>query len=287
VKELESFQLIDSNYDDAKAIITAHIDSLAYPLDSWLEDRLLESAISKVLHEGVCIGYFGQVKETLHFFHVLKGYFRYAPALLEKVIRAKEFKRVFIMTQDSLLSALIAEWDFDIERQACWFTVSGREEAQSKKTPPGIFRTAANSDCQRIRKAAGDFFDEPSGGHFSLEERIDQGTIFVFEDHGDLLGCGIVEKGQLCADCISIGMFVSHEHRRKGVARTILLNLKEKAAQEGLRAVAGCWYYNTLSRRSLESAGMIATSIGYEAVLKGKETLPLRTGNPPGELVEN
>ena len=32
---------------------------------------------------------------------------------------------------------------------------------------------------------------------------------------------------------------------------------------------------------------MIATSIGYEPILKGKETLPLRTGNPPGELVKN
>jgi hypothetical protein len=30
---------------------------------------------------------------------------------------------------------------------------------------------------------------------------------------------------------------------------------------------------------------MIAISIGYEAILKGKEKLPLRTGNPPGELV--
>jgi hypothetical protein len=31
---------------------------------------------------------------------------------------------------------------------------------------------------------------------------------------------------------------------------------------------------------------MVATSIGFEAILKGKEKLPLRTGNPPGELVK-
>ena len=63
------------------------------------------------------------------------------------------------------------------------------------------------------------------------------------------------------------------------------MNLKEWAYKNNLRPVSGCWYYNTLSRKSLESVGMIATSIGYEAILKGKETLPqLRTGNPPGEF---
>lgn len=81
-------------------------------------------------------------------------------------------------------------------------------------------------------------------------------------------------------------MFVNPEYRRNGVAKTILINLKDWAYNHNLKPVAGCWYYNTLSRKSLESAGMIATSIGYEAILKGKEKLPLRTGNPPGELVE-
>lgn len=285
MKVLKSFQIVESNHEEAKGIIKAHIDSLAYPLDSWLEDRLLESLIFKLMHNDVCIGYGGQVKETLHFFHVLPGYFRYAPSLLERVVREKEAKRVFVMTQDSLLSALMAEWDFDIERQACWFTACPREEAQTKKAPQGTFRAAVSGDCQRIRNVVGDFFDEPSGGYSSLEERIGQGTIFVFEDYGAILGCGIVEKGQLCADCWSIGMFVHPDHRKKGVARTILLNLKEQAQLKGFRPVAGCWYYNTLSRKSLESAGMIATSMGYAAVLKGKETPPPRTGNPPGELV--
>lgn len=61
--------------------------------------------------------------------------------------------------------------------------------------------------------------------------------------------------------------------------------LEEWAYSKGLRPVAGCWYYNVLSRRSLEAAGMIAASKGFNAVLLGKEELPLRTGNPPGELV--
>jgi hypothetical protein len=52
-----------------------------------------------------------------------------------------------------------------------------------------------------------------------------------------------------------------------------------------MRPIAGCWYYNVISRKSLEAAGMIAASKSFRAVLLGKEELPLRTGNPPGELV--
>lgn len=117
-----------------------------------------------------------------------------------------------------------------------------------------------------------------------LEERIKGQTIFLLEDDDELMGCGIVERGRLFPECVSIGMITCREHRQKGVAQTILWNLKEWAYSNGLRPVAGCWYYNVLSRRSLETAGMIAASKGFNAVLTGKEELPLRTGNPPGEL---
>lgn len=278
-------EMIQSNLEAIKEIIKSHIDSLPYPMDSWLEDRLLESVIYKLMYEDRCIGYAGIIKETLQFFHVLREYFRYAPDLLERIVSEKSIKRVFVMTQDSLSSALLIEWDFNKEKQACWFTDSGRLE----KTPElknVVFKVAVDNDILRIRKVCGDFFDEASGGFSSLEERIAAGTIFVLEHNEDLWGCGIVEKGLFCTNHVSIGMYTNPQYRKKGVAKTILLNLKEWAYKNKLKPVAGCWYYNTLSRKSLESAGMIMTSIGYEAVLKGKEKLPLRTGNPPGELVE-
>jgi GNAT superfamily N-acetyltransferase len=81
-------------------------------------------------------------------------------------------------------------------------------------------------------------------------------------------------------------MFVNRDFRGQGYAPVILVKLKEWCYQHNLKPIAGCWYPNTLSRKSLEAAGMIAISIGYEAILMGKEKLPLRTGNPPGEQVK-
>lgn len=281
----EKIRIIETNIVNINEIVEKHIESLSYPMDSWLEDRLLGSLIYKFMNEDDCIGYAGQIEETLQFFYVQQEYFKYAPTILEKVIEEKAIKRVLVITQDSLLSALIAEWDYEKEKLACWFTDSGRVENLDAQATDAVFSAAEQKDAQRIREISGDFFDEVSGGFNCLEERIEAGTIFVLEDREGLLGTGIVEKSQFC-HVVSIGMYTAPKHRKKGAAKTVLLNLKEWAYKNNLKPVAGCWYYNTLSRKSLESAGMIATSIGYEAILKGKEKLPLRTGNPPGELVE-
>lgn len=286
VQVADRVEFISSDINEIREIIDKHIESLSYPMDSWLEDRLVEAAIYKIIYKSCCIGYAGQIEETLHFFHIGKEHFSYAPAILEAFIEKKAIKRIFVMTQDSLLCALIAEWDYEKEKVACWFTDSGREGKANLQTSNAIFRTAYLLDVERIRKVCGDFFEEPSGGFTTLEERVEKETIFLLENKAELIGCGIVEKGQFYKGVVSIGMFVNSKYRRKGAAKTILLNLKGWAYDNYLKPVAGCWYYNTLSRKSLESVGMIATSIGYEAILKGKEKLPLRSGNPPGELVE-
>ena len=282
----KEFEIHKTELDYINCIIKEHIDSLSFPMDSWLEDRLIESVKYKIMYKHDCIGYAGIIGETLHFFHVTKKNFRYAASILDKVIEEKTIKKVFVMTQDSLLTALMAEWDYEKEKQACWFTDSGNVESISGKLENSVFKCADLKDVEKIREISGEFFDEESGGFLNLEERIEAGTIFILEDKTELLGCGVIEKSQFYTGVTSIGMFVNREHRKKGVARTILINLKQWAYCHNFIPVAGCWYYNTLSRKSLESAGMIATSIGYEAILKGKEKLPLRTGNPPGELVE-
>lgn len=284
---VDKVEIVKSNIKEINELVKSHIESLSYPMDSWLEDRLLESDIYNLMYEKNSIGFAGLIRDTLQFFYVKKDCFRYAPVILEKIVSEKAIKRVLIMTQDSLLTAIIAEWDYEKEKQACWFTDSGRIENMDTKVSHAFFRTATEKDTPRIRQISGDFFDEVSGGFDCLEKRIAAETIFLLEDNGELLGCGFVEKSQFCSGLASIGMYANRDYRRKGVAKTILMNLKEWAYQNNLRPVSGCWYYNTLSRKSLESVGMIATSIGYEAILKGKETLPLRTGNPPGELVEN
>lgn len=286
--DLDELEIVKCEINDIDELMSLHIESLSQPMDSWLEDRLMESVLYKIVFKNCKIGYIGRIEDTLEFFYVKKEHFRYAALILEKFILENAIKKVFIITQDSLLCALISEWDYEKEKQACWFTDSGSVNNSVKpQVKYSALRVAIDKDAQRIRAISGDFFDEVSGGFACLEERIAVETIYILEEHENLLGCGVLEKSQFGANSVSIGMYVNRDYRRKGVARTILLHLKEWAIDNNLMPIAGCWYYNTLSRKSLESAGMIATAMGYEAVLKAKEKLPLRTGNPPGELVKD
>lgn len=276
-------KLVKADMGESKHLIERHIDTLVFPLESWVEDSLFKSELNLLKSGGKHIGYAAKNNNILEAFHVLKEHFRDAPAALAQVISDKKIERVRVMSHDYLLSAVLAEWEYDKEKGACFFVDAGNPNDLDKEPSSEGFRVAATGDLDAIRSVSGDFFEEPGGGFATLEERVTAETVFVIEDGQDLLGCGLFEKGRLCPGGASIGMFTNPEFRHRGVAKKMLLNLKKHVYRLGLIPVAGCWYYNTLSRRSLEAAGMVAVSIGYDAVLKGREEVPLQTILPPRE----
>lgn len=202
------------------------------------------------------------------------------------MVATYDVENVTVISSDQLLNRLLVQWDFERSRMACFFTDSKRTVEKPNKLENPMFRVARLEDVSDILKVCGDFFGEEGGGFKTLEERIKAETIFILGNGDAIYGCGIIENGRICSGTSSIGMFANPDYRQMGVARTVLLNLKEYVYNLGLEPISGCWYYNTLSKVSLESAGMVPTSMAYLAVLKGKDKPPKRTGNPPGELVD-
>jgi len=280
---MSRIKLFDSDLSGARGLINRHLDALAFPLESWVEDNVFKAQISLIEHKGKLIGYAATKNTFLETFHVLQEHYRYAPAAFSRVTEAKKIERVRMMTHDYFLAALLAEWDYDKVKGACFFIDTANPENLKNEAFDEGFRIALPADLEAIRSVSGAFFDESGGGFNTLEERVAAETIFVIEDGPELLGCGILEEGRLCPGFASIGMFTNPDHRNRGVAKKVLVNLKKHVYRLGLSPLAGCWYYNTLSRRSLEAAGMVAVSIGYEAILKGKEEVPLQTALPPHE----
>src|SRR5665647_1513975 len=273
-------------WEEATVFIQEHLKVFSYHMDSWPEERLVETEKFIILLNGEKVGYTAIKGNSIFYFYVRKEFYRFAPSILEEIIAKKEIKSVFVLTQDTYLSALVAEWDYEKKKLGCGFTDLGSTDQNDILESGETFRVATQGDCGKIKEMSGDFFDEPGAGFSCLEDRIDAGNIFVLVYQEEIMGGGIMERSQLFGGTVSIGMYTNSLFRKKGVAKKILLNLKKQAYIENLMPVAGCWYYNTLSRKSLEAAGMIVTTICFEAILKGKEKLPLRTGNPPGELVE-
>ena len=118
---IKKIGIFKTSIEDISHMIEEHMGTLTFPLDSWLEDNLMESTKYKFITDRTCIGYAGVIGDILHSFYVKKKYFNYAPALLERIVEEKQIKRVSVFTQDSLLTALIAEWDYNKEKRACFF----------------------------------------------------------------------------------------------------------------------------------------------------------------------
>ena len=281
--------------EDISAFIQEHLKAFPYHMDSWPEERLVETEKFILLLNDEKVGYTAIKDDSIFYFYVRKEFCRFAPFILEEIVEERKIKSVFVLTQDAAFSALLAEWDYDKKKLGCGFTDLGSDDQEDLLESGETFRVATQGDCGKIKEMSGDFFDEPGAGFSCLEDRIEAGTIFVLvyqeEIKGggiqeEIMGGGIMERSQLFKGTVSIGMYTNSVFRKRGVAKKILLNLKKQAYRENLMPVAGCWYYNTLSRKSLEAAGMIVTTICFEAILKGKEKLPLRSGNPPGEMAE-
>lgn len=277
---MTSFQYRQAPIEAAFHMLKEHAEYLSSPWDSYIEENLFKNHTYLLYDAELAIGYASVSERQLFSFYVSKPYYRRAPEILEYFIKELYLETALVLTNDPLFVGLIMEWNCRFQAPlACFFTDTGRIEKPLLSADNPVFREAQISDMDAIILHTGDFFDH-------LEERIAQQTIFLLEDDSTLLGCGIVERGRFSQDYVSIGMITCKQHRKKGVAQTILWHLKEWAYAHGLHPVAGCWYYNVLSRKSLEASGMIPTGKGFIVTLKEKPRLPLRTGNPPGELVE-
>ena len=82
----------------------------------------------------------------------------------------------------------------------------------------------------------------------------------MLEKDAEILGIGVLEKNRIMDRCIGTGMLTKESQRGRGVGRSIILHLKAMVYELGMTPVPGCWYYNTNSRKTLESAGYITKS---------------------------
>ncbi len=276
---MQRFTFADAALDIVMPLITRHAASLSSPWDSYFEGEVLGARHIAVRRGDDIAGYVGLDGDRLVAFFIAPPHYRHAPDILECAVAEYGISRALVLTNDPLFCSLIAEWECHITtRNACLFIDGAAVPKPSSPFERPAFRPAEEGDIDSVIAATGDFFDRPA-------EYVLQNMIFLLESGGELLGCGIIEPGRISADCASIGMITAMPHRRKGVAALMLWHLKELCFKRGLRPIAGCWYYNSLSRKSLENAGMLAAGKAFTVELVEKNPLPLRTGNPPGEDV--
>lgn len=71
----------------------------------------------------------------------------------------------------------------------------------------------------------------------------------------ETLGVGVMVQNKLKKGFIACGEIVLEKHRRKGVARSLQLNMADICRSRGEIPIGGCWYRNTNSYKTFYSCG--------------------------------
>lgn len=253
-----TIQFVPVTLADLLPTLQQHCTALPSPIDSFLEDHILASnhyAICDEAGQGGHIGWAAVYEQRLLTQFALRpGYQQLGQPLFARARKLEEVAAAFVPTCDEFFLAHALDDYRQLEKQAYFFQHDPQRPPY--QSPPGLrHRQATLADLSTFQQLAGDFFDK-------LEERLSAGQLTITERANgagvDCVGFGIIDPGRLIPDVGSCGMFTVEPCRNQGIGPAIITHLIGRCAELGLRPVAGCWYYNHRSKKTLEKAGMFA-----------------------------
>jgi GNAT superfamily N-acetyltransferase len=226
-----------------------HLGALPSAIDSFLEDNILVSNHYRIVVAGEPAGFASIHEERLITqFALSETCKQHGQELYRELRQMEQVRSAFVPTCDELFLAHALDDYRRLAKQAYFFA-----------TPPGVgegeatnrysMRPAAIADADFVRQESGDFFEH-------LERHIAAGELFMTLQGEEPVGFGILVKSTLYEDVASIGMYTIERFRQTGVGTATIAMLIEECRRRSLRPVAGCWYYNHGSRRTLQRAGM-------------------------------
>jgi RimJ/RimL family protein N-acetyltransferase len=232
--------------------VQRHLAGLPSAIDSFLEAHILASRYYRIVVAGEPAGFVSIHESRLMTQFVLDTPYRhFGQSIFVQARRLEEVRSVFVPTCDELYLSHALDDYRQLAKQAYFFTVAASRVVPA---PAGFtLRPAEPTDAALIREESGDFF-EP------VEQRLARDEFFVTLRHGEPVGFGIREVSALYDDVASIGMVTRERFRRQGVGTATIALLIDDSRSRGLRPIAGCWYYNHGSKRTLERAGMYSAA---------------------------
>lgn len=259
---LDTWHFRKMNWSELEVFQRAYIESLRYPMDSFGEDHFIDAEVYGIFFGELVVGFVATHNTTLWFFYMERMWSGAAAHVFKLFIDQHQIEAVYYYTSDTLLVSLVCDLEFELEKGSYVFIDAGRLEKPRLDLGNTTLRTAEIKDLEWIQSETAQFFDH-------LEARIVEGTIFMLLRGTELLGCGIIEYSEHFKGFGSIGLITCKQYRQKGVGQTMVWHLKEYCYERGIQPIAGCWYYNTNSRKTLERSGMVSVVRGMKAILKG------------------
>lgn len=236
-------------FEEIEQQVHGHYRSLPSKIEAFMEDHIVNSLHLRISIDGQSAGFASIRDEKLITqFAMDEPYRAYGQLVFARLRKMEQVTSAYVPTSDEFYLAHALDDHRQVLRQAYFFSATA---AAMKRQPPDGYRFVAATldDAETIRELTGDFLAP-------IEERIGREELFLNWRGDDLVGFGIREMSRFYPNTASIGMFTIESYRGTGAGTATIAHLIAKCAAEGIHPLAGCWYYNHRSKRTLERAGM-------------------------------
>jgi len=236
-------------FEEIEQEVHEHFAELPSKIDAFLEEHILGSLHMRILIDGQPAGFASIHDEKLITQFALSEPYRiHGQAVFSRLRKMEQVTSAYVPTSDEFYLAHALDDHRQVLRQAYFFSATA---AAMNRQPPANHRLvpATPGDAATIRELTGDFFAP-------IEERISREELFLNWRGDELVGFGIREMSRFYPNTASIGMFTIEQYRGTGAGSATIAHLIAKCSAEGIHPLAGCWYYNHRSKRTLERAGL-------------------------------
>jgi GNAT superfamily N-acetyltransferase len=241
---------VPTAFEGIRDAVLAHHAELPSPIEAFLEEHIMGSTHYRIEIGGEAVGFASIFDGSLMTQFTMGGPLRrYGQAAFREVRRLEFVRAAYVPTSDGFFLAHALDGYRTLANQA-YFFVLGDIAPRHVAPPDYSLVPATRSDIPTIQADTGDFFTD-------LDRRIDAGEILLTRRADETVGYGIFELSQL-TDAASVGMFTLDRYRHQGVGTATVRMLIAMMHERGRRPVAGCWYYNHASKRTLENAGLVS-----------------------------
>lgn len=233
--------------------LRAHLAAQPGRIEAFLEEHIAASQAYRIVLDGAAAGFAAiHERRLITLFALDPDHRHHGQAAFRALRRLEEVTSAFVPTCDEFYLAHALDDYRELRKQA--YVFAARPALPPLPDPARYAQTPLTAaDAAWLRAQTGDFFDP-------LDARIARGELVATLRDGERAGVGIVERSRFYPDVASVGMFTLPAARQSGVGTATIRLLIELVRREGRRAVAGCWYYNHASKRTLERAGMAAST---------------------------
>lgn len=243
---------INKNMD----MVNNYIESLTGVVDDFWEEHILGAAFY-LIKAGENAGGFFTVyeewdkKKYITSFYLEETYVNCAEELFSDILSAYQIEKAYIATCDEMFLSLGLDFNKKIELQAYFFDGTIPHDTRAAEYGMEYMEKVTLEEMPEVRNMTEDFFDSFGDGDI-LTEKCELYRI-VYE--GETLGVGVMVPNKLKKGYTPCGEFVLEQHRRKGVARSLQLNMAEICRGRGDIPIGGCGYKNINSYKTFYSCG--------------------------------